>query len=107
MKKIFVLAAVVSLIAVAKLGATTVTIDRVSGYYSGQGGEFNISQVIGGGYASSVLVGSGFETFCIEDSVNITIPGTYNAVRNAYGDAVPGGPNLGAPGPDGGDPISI
>lgn len=38
MKKLFVIAAAVSLIAVAKLGATTVTIDRVNGYYSGNGG---------------------------------------------------------------------
>jgi hypothetical protein len=107
MKKIFVLAAVVSLIAVAKLGATTVTIDRVSGYFSGQGGEFNVSGIIGQGYASSALVGSGFETFCIEESQVVTIPGTYNAIVNPYGDSVPGGVNLGSPGPDGGDPISI
>jgi hypothetical protein len=112
MKKLFVIAAVVSLIAVAKLGATTVTIDRVNGYYSGTGGEFNISQVLGGGYAASVLVNNnsgnlGFETFCIEETEQVSIPGTYNAVRNPYGDALNGGVNLGAAGPDGGDPISI
>jgi hypothetical protein len=112
MKKLFVIAAAVSLIAVVKLGATTVTIDRVNGYYSGSGGEFNISQVIGGGYAASVLVNNnsgnlGFETFCIEETETVSIPGTYNAVRNPYGDAVGGGVNLGTPGPDGGDPISI
>jgi hypothetical protein len=112
MKKLFVVAAAISLIAVAKLGATTITIDRVNGYYSGSGGEFNISQVLGGGYAASVLVNNnsgqlGFETFCIEDNEQVTIPGTYNAVRNPYGDAVGGGANFGASGPDGGDPISI
>lgn len=112
MKKLFVVAAAISLIAVAKLGATTITIDRVNGYYSGIGGEFNVSQVIGGGYAASVLVNNnsgnlGFETFCIEETETVSIPGTYNAVRNPYGDAVGGGVNLGTPGPDGGDPISI
>ena len=82
--------------------ALSVTIDRISGYYTGNGGEFNIepSDWAGiTGYDTKALVGDGFESFCLERSEYVTIPGTYNAVFNSK--AVMGG------NPPNGDPISI
>ena len=73
------------LVFVGSTWATQITIDRVSGHYSGNGGGFNI---VGFGattnslYASSALLNNGFETFCLEKDEYVSIPGTYNAVVN-------------------------
>jgi hypothetical protein len=86
MKKILLTAVAVSLAASTHLSALTVTISQVSGYNpGGSGGEFNISPVTGTGYSPSVLVGSGFESFCVSRGVGITIPGTYNATVDPNG----------------------
>jgi hypothetical protein len=108
MKKIFIAVVMVTLCAFAgSVGA--VTIDRISGYYSGSGGEFNIegylteSQASGLGYVTDTIVNNrygnkGFETFCLEATEYVNIPGTYTATFSYK--AVNGGV-----GP-GGDPIS-
>lgn len=78
------------IMAAPEVPALTVTIDRISGYYSGNGGEFNIvpSSWVGiGGYDASTLAYNqynqlGFETFCVETQEYVSIPGTYNAVFN-------------------------
>ncbi len=86
MKKILLTAVAVSLAAATQVGALTVTLSTVSGYNDGgSGGEFNINPVTGVGYAPSVLVGGGFETFCLARDLSITVPGTYNATVNANG----------------------
>jgi len=87
--------------------AFTITIDRIVGYYSGNGGEFNIapSDLPGvSGYVSSTLIDNryhklGFETFCLETGEFVTIPGTYNAVINSKAIMGNNSPN--------GDPISV
>jgi len=109
MKKLTITIVAISLVVALRASADTVTVNYVPGYYSAPGGEFNLSAVVGSGYASSVLVDGGFESFCLElnEDVDPWNSSTYNYVVNPYGDAVLGGGNLGAPGPDGGDPISI
>lgn len=111
MKKIFFTVVMVALLAFAGSGlATTITIDRVTGYYSGSGGEFNIAGLgtaTNSLYAASALVNNkygvqGFETFCLEMDEYVSIPGTYNAVINPNNQAYGGGVNT-----DTGDTISV
>ena len=87
MKKILTTIVAVSLAAATQVGALTVTVSQLSGYYNTTdgGGEFNINPVTGVGYAPSVLVGGGFETFCLARNLGINIPGSYNAVVNVNG----------------------
>jgi hypothetical protein len=77
--------------------ATVVTVSWDDANY---GYEFNVSPVIGGGYAPSVLVGNGFQTFCLERDEDVDLNNTYNASVNG-GIAYGGGFNT-----DSGDPIS-
>jgi len=90
MKKTLFAIITVAAMAVTQVQALTVTVDRVSGYYAGSGGEFNVSPVTGNGYAASDLYNNnsgaaGFGTFCIDRNTSITIPGTYTAVVAANG----------------------
>ena len=85
--------------------ADQITITRINGYYTGSGGEFNITP-LGGAlpgtlalYNPLAIVGGGFESFCLEVNEHIGIPETVNfAVSQS---AIQGGV-----GPSG-DPISI
>ena len=84
MKKILIAAMVMSLAAATQVGALTVHVSEISGYNAGQGGgEFNVTPITGVGYAPSVLVGGGFETFCLNRNLGIIVPGDYNATVNA------------------------
>jgi hypothetical protein len=85
MKKILIAALLASLAAATQVSALTVTVTTVPGYNGGSGGEFNVTPITGTGYAPTVLVGGGFETFCLSRNVGIIIPGTYNATVNASG----------------------
>ena len=85
MKKLLITAVAVTLAAATQVGALTVNVTTIAGYSSGGGGEFNVSPITGTGYAPSVLVGGGFETFCLSRNVGIIVPGTYNATVNASG----------------------
>jgi hypothetical protein len=82
-----------------------ITITRISGYYTGSGGEFNITPVGGAlpgvlsSYASVATYGGGFESFCIEKNEYIGIPETVNFTMT--NSAVNGGVSGGNP-----DPIS-
>jgi VPDSG-CTERM motif len=71
MKKLLLTTLAISMIALVKVGATSVTVSYVSGYYAYPGGEFNVSPVIGQGYSSDVLVNGGYETFCISESQKV------------------------------------
>ena len=82
--------------------ALTLTIDRVAGYYSGNGGEFSIFGVgLEGNYAAvaTVTVGNdvGFQSFCLEFNESLTIPGTYDYTIGTA--AVEGGVAGGNPDP--------
>lgn len=88
-KTLFALLSVAAM-AVTQVQALTVTVDQVSGYWAGSGGEFNVSPVTGVGYSSLDLYNNtsgqlGFGTFCIDRNVGITVPGQYTAVVNASG----------------------
>lgn len=79
----------------------TLHIDRESGYYWGNGGEFNISGTpYTGYYHDNARVGSGFESFCLETNEYVSIPGDY--WYEISDGAKAGGAGGGSP-----DPISI
>ncbi len=56
--------------------AQQVTVSQIPGY-SGSDGEFNVTPIVGAGYGPDVVVGGGFESFCISRNASITLPGTY------------------------------
>lgn len=74
--------------------ANTLTIDRVSGHYSGNGGEFTITPTDSGPlnpyvadyaavatytYSTGTLTGlTGVQTFCIEYNEHVSIPASYH-----------------------------
>lgn len=82
----------------------TITIDRIAGYYAGNGGEFNIKIVSGSipnlAYDAKAVVNGGFESFCLETTEYISPPETVTSVIS--GGAVNGGASGGTP-----DPISL
>lgn len=89
-----ILSGVAGLALVAAFGSSafglTITINRFDGYYSGSGGEFNITgSGLNANYNSLALVNGGFETFCLERGQNVSVPMTYNAEISAG--AKPGG----------------
>lgn len=64
--------------------AGSIYLDRVSGYYYGDGGEFNISPVNCTAFDQSVtavnrLGNVGYESFCMQVNEDVTVPGTYSA----------------------------
>lgn len=81
--------------------AATITIDRVPGYFSGAGGEFNIAGYNAGTYSlysPLALVNNrfknlGFESYCLEYDEHISIPGVYTATQNPLNQAFNGGVN--------------
>ncbi len=102
-----------ALLVAAPSWAIQVTVDRLAGY-SGGDGEFNVTPIVGVGYAASTLVNNslgqlGFETFCLERAQDVgPFPGVYDAVVNPIY-VVPGAPGTAlSPLVAGqGDPISI
>lgn len=91
MKKVWIAVWVGALLTAAQVGASTVTLDRVSGYYYSSGGEFNISPVGGGAYAPEVIVNNrygnpGYESFCMQVDESVAIPGTYSATASQVDD---------------------
>jgi hypothetical protein len=79
MKRLITVFTLVGALAASNCFAIPVTVKRLPGYFAigSHGGEFNLDPVIGNGYASDVLVGGGFETFCSSRSTTINVPGTY------------------------------
>lgn len=64
--------------------ANTLTLNRISGYYSGNGGEFNLTATDSGplqglvsDYAPAATYGNGIETFCVEYNEHVSVPGNY------------------------------
>jgi hypothetical protein len=87
----------------------TITINRIGGYYSGNGGEFNLvpsddlSWLLNN-YAANTIIEGGFESFCVERNEYVgPLPASYNATINDR--AVNGG--VSGIVPAGGDPVSL
>lgn len=79
----------------------TVTVTRMSGYYSGNGGEFTLAP---NNDLKNITAETGlFQTFCIEKDEYIGVGGTYDVMVST--EAIGGGINYGPNGPLGGDPI--
>ncbi|MFO1488416.1 MAG: hypothetical protein U1F65_08055 [Verrucomicrobiota bacterium] len=81
------LAAVAGLM-VSNAVAQQVTVSQIPGYHA-DAGEFNVTPIRGAGYAPDVLVGGGFQTFCISRDAGISLPGTYFDSINSAGIYVP------------------
>lgn len=83
------------------VAAPTVTVDRISGYYSGDGGEFQLTPSPG---LQDLTAESGaYSSFCMEQSETLSVGTTYDAVVST--EALLGGTNDGSNGPLGGDPL--
>jgi hypothetical protein len=83
------------------LAAPSVNATRISGYYSGNGGEFTLAP---NADLATLLGYSGpFQTFCVEASEYASSGTTYDVVLNT--EALLGGLNNGPAGPGGGDPL--
>lgn len=104
--KAAVLGIVILLLAAPGALAYQVKVDRISGYFSGDGGEFTLTPSADFSwildsyvpfsmytYESGLI---GFETFCIEKNENVSPGSMYNAEINEYG-AVNGGVDGGNP----------
>lgn len=105
--KAAVLGIVILLLAAPGALAYQAKVDRINGYFSGDGGEFTLTPSADFSwildsylpfalyqYPSSGLMG--FETFCIEKNEHVSPGSTYNAEINEYG-AVNGGVDGGNP----------
>jgi hypothetical protein len=104
-KLIFVISILMVLMTGTMVMADTVSVTRVSGYYSGNGGEFTLfpSFAVPSDYVPGTTSGIGagspsIQTFCLETSEYVSVPGgPYEAVWN--NGAVYGGGSY--------DPISV
>jgi hypothetical protein len=99
MKKLFFVISILMVLMIAPMVmADTVSVTRVSGYYSGNGGEFTLfpsfpvpSDYVPG-TTSGIVVGGApnFQSFCVETTEYVNVPGgPYEAVFNdgtIYGD---------------------
>jgi hypothetical protein len=109
MKRIWILSALAIMVLAPQLSADTVYLNRINGYYSGNGGEFSLTPSSGlawvlSSYDSSTLyvypdTTVAFQTFCVEDQEYVNVPGTYTAIINDR--AMMGG------NPPNGDPLSV
>jgi len=103
---LFGVAVVMMLVPTAMAGPIdtgSIDITRLQNMYSGGGGEFNITPTSGllgirwsdyvDGKTKNVnpTIGKDFESFCLEESEFVTIPGSYNAKINYVGAVLGGG----------------
>lgn len=85
MKKMIIAGVAGAALMATTVMAQVVNVTVIPGYQQGAGGEFNVTPVIGTGYAPAVLVAGGYETFCLSRDTGIGLPGTYFATPNASG----------------------
>jgi hypothetical protein len=98
MKKLFFLISFLMVLVVAPMVlADTVSVNRVAGYYSGNGGEFTLfpsfpvpSDYVSGKTSGIVAGAPNFQSFCVETTEYVSVPsGAYEVVLNTgaiYGD---------------------
>ena len=100
-KKMLAVSVVSLLLAGSALAAPTVIVDRVSGYYSGDGGEFTLTP---DAELEVLIVGSGsYSSFCLEATEYVADGEVYDVAIAT--EALAGGINNGATGPEGGDAL--
>jgi hypothetical protein len=106
MKKLMFITAICALLAGTVFAGPTVTVNRVAGYFSGNGGEFTLLPIGWSWdplqyYALSTknVLPNTFQSFCVETAEFVSIPGTYTVVLN---DRAIMGQN-----PPNGDPLSL
>lgn len=84
--KIASLAALAALVSAPSVLGVQVGIDRVTGYYAGNGGEFTITGLSTWDYApvarATGFYGEGFQSFCMELDESLSIPNLYTATIN-------------------------
>jgi hypothetical protein len=110
MKKLFFVVSFMMVLALAPIAmADTVNVDRVAGYFSGDGGEFTLfpsfpvpSSYVAG-KTSGIVVGTtpNFQSFCLETNEYVNVPGGpyYVQISQAAKAGGSGGPHP--------DPISL
>lgn len=100
-KKVVCILAICLLAGTSATAVPTVTVTRMSGYYSGNGGEFTLTP---NNDLKDITAETGpFQTFCIEKQEYVGVGDTYDVVVST--EAIGGGINHGPNGPLGGDPI--
>jgi hypothetical protein len=98
---------ILALAAATAFAGPTVTVNRVAGYFSGNGGEFTLSPSLElqwvlqyyDASTSNIAYAPSFQSFCVETAEFVSIPGTYTVVLN---DRAIMGQN-----PPNGDPLSL
>lgn len=101
-KKVVCILAICLLAGTSATAVPTVTVTRIGGYYSGNGGEFTLTP---NNELKDITAETGlFQTFCIEKDEYIGVGGTYDVMVST--EAIGGGINKGANGPLGGDPLN-
>ena len=100
-KKVVCIAAICLVAGASAVAVPTVTVTRIGGYYSGNGGEFTLTP---NNDLKNITAETGpFQTFCIEKQEYVGVGGTYDVVVST--EAIGGGINDGPNGPSGGDPL--
>jgi hypothetical protein len=100
-KKIFAVLAICFLSSTAVLADPAVDLTRIPGYYSGSGGEFQLTP----NQELTDLTGEvlPYSSFCLEKTEYVSVGGTYDVVVAT--EAILGGGNDGPTGPQGGDAL--
>lgn len=105
MRQVLCILLLLTALAGVAAGDPMLTIDRVSGYYSGDGGEFTIvsTALSNAKYSPSpkktkdIGATGSFQSFCIEKTEHVTIPGSYYFTLDTR--AFQGGAGGGSPDP--------
>lgn len=101
MKKLTFACVVCLLMAGAAFADPSVYLTRVSGYYSGDGGEFRLTP--NQDLKDITIEVDPYSSFCLEKSEHVSIGTWYDVVVAT--EVLSGGANYGAAGPQGGDPL--
>jgi len=100
MKRLLFVLAICVFVTTTALAVPTVKVTRISGYYTGSGGEFTID--VQTGVLPDPL--DPFQSFCVETTEYVTMGSTYVAVISK--EAIMGDGNADPAGPGGGDLLS-
>ncbi len=98
-KKLALASVVCLLVSGSALASPSVHLTRVSGYYSGSGGEFRMTP--NQDVKNITIENAPYSSFCLEESEHVSMGTWYDVVVAT--ETLYGGTNLGASGPQGGD----